>query len=62
MSFHHCPQPHTLRGFNGVTHVPQVWRFQTAQVQLLLDLHRDRAQRAQAELEKAREDLRERTR
>uniref|UniRef100_A0A674HRC6 RING-type domain-containing protein n=1 Tax=Taeniopygia guttata TaxID=59729 RepID=A0A674HRC6_TAEGU len=42
--------------------ITQVWRFQTAQVQLLLDLHRDRAQRAQAELEKAREELRERTR
>ncbi|XP_030115414.4 E3 ubiquitin-protein ligase RNF212B isoform X1 [Taeniopygia guttata] len=42
--------------------ITQVWRFQTAQVQLLLDLHRDRAQRAQAQLDKAREELRERTR
>ncbi|XP_041259854.1 uncharacterized protein LOC121335604 isoform X2 [Onychostruthus taczanowskii] len=49
-------------GYEEVTHVPQVWRFQTAQTQLLLDLHRDRTRRVQAELEEAREELGERRR
>lgn len=47
---------------DGVTPVPQVWHFQMTQAQLLVDLHRDRAQRVQAELEKAREELGERRR
>ncbi|XP_058717345.1 RING finger protein 212B isoform X2 [Poecile atricapillus] len=42
-----------------LAHVTQVWRFQQAQAQLLVDLHRDRARQMQAELEKAREELRE---
>uniref|UniRef100_A0A8C0VNM9 Ring finger protein 212B n=1 Tax=Cyanistes caeruleus TaxID=156563 RepID=A0A8C0VNM9_CYACU len=42
-----------------LAHVMQVWRFQKAQAQLLVDLHRDRARQMQAELEKAREELRE---
>ncbi|XP_031950056.1 RING finger protein 212B [Corvus moneduloides] len=45
-----------------LAHVTQVWRFQLAQAQLLLDSHRDRARWAQAELEKAREELGERRR
>ncbi|XP_031363099.1 E3 ubiquitin-protein ligase RNF212B [Lonchura striata] len=45
-----------------LAHITQVWRFQTAQAQILLDLHQDKARRAQAEMEKAREELRERTR
>ncbi|XP_041328104.1 RING finger protein 212B [Pyrgilauda ruficollis] len=45
-----------------LAHITQVWRFQTAQMQLLLDLHRDRTRRVQAELEKAREELGERRR
>ncbi|KAM4755151.1 E3 ubiquitin-protein ligase RNF212B isoform 2-T2 [Cyanocitta cristata] len=45
-----------------LAHVTQVWQFQLAQAQLLLDSHRDRARWAQAELEKAREELGERRR
>lgn len=56
------PTPRAGEWDKGVTHVPQVWRFQLAQAQLLLDSHRDRARWAQAELEKAREELGERRR
>uniref|UniRef100_A0A8D2PTF0 RING-type domain-containing protein n=1 Tax=Zosterops lateralis melanops TaxID=1220523 RepID=A0A8D2PTF0_ZOSLA len=35
-----------------LAHISQVWHFQMTQAQLLVDLHRDRAQRVQAELEK----------
>ncbi|XP_053823634.1 RING finger protein 212B [Vidua chalybeata] len=45
-----------------LAHITQVWRFQTSQAQLQLDLHRDRTRRMQAELEKARDELGERTR
>ncbi|XP_074386996.1 E3 ubiquitin-protein ligase RNF212B isoform X5 [Zonotrichia albicollis] len=45
-----------------LAHITQVWRFQTAQAQLLVDLHRDRTRRVQAELDKAREELGERRR
>ncbi|XP_063277039.1 RING finger protein 212B isoform X2 [Prinia subflava] len=45
-----------------LTQISQVWRFQMAQARLLVDLHQDRARRAQAELEKAREELGERRR
>ncbi|XP_064257211.1 RING finger protein 212B isoform X4 [Passer domesticus] len=45
-----------------LAHITQVWRFQRAQTQLLVDLHRDRTRRMQAELEKAREELGERRR
>ncbi|TRZ09341.1 hypothetical protein HGM15179_017766 [Zosterops borbonicus] len=45
-----------------LAHISQVWHFQMTQAQLLVDLHRDRAQRVQAELEKAREELGERRR
>ncbi|XP_050840181.1 RING finger protein 212B isoform X1 [Serinus canaria] len=42
--------------------ITRVWRFQTSQAQLRVDLHRDRTRRVQAELDKAREELGERRR
>ncbi|XP_039235592.1 RING finger protein 212B-like [Pipra filicauda] len=45
-----------------LSHISQVWRFQMSQVQLLLESLRDKARRAQAALEEAKEELVERRR
>ncbi|XP_071275256.1 E3 ubiquitin-protein ligase RNF212B [Agelaius tricolor] len=45
-----------------LAHITQVWQFQMAQAQLLVDLHADRTRRVQAELDKAREEQGERRR
>ncbi|KAL9822817.1 E3 ubiquitin-protein ligase RNF212B isoform 2-T2 [Geothlypis trichas] len=45
-----------------LAHITQVWQFQSAQAQLLVDLHRSRTQRVEAELENVREKLGEKSR